>query len=51
LPCGEGLLAYRAEREAIAAIESVCKDYDRHRLAARAVAEAYFDAKKAFRPS
>ena len=46
LPCGEGLLAYRTEREAIAAIQSVCRDYDRHSRAARTVVETNFDAKR-----
>jgi hypothetical protein len=39
-----GLLAYSAPGEAIAAIRQLRNDYDKHCLAARAVAEEYFDA-------
>ena len=46
LPCGDGLLTYRTQREAIAAIQSVRRDYDRHSRAARAVVEANFDARR-----
>jgi hypothetical protein len=44
LPCGVGLLAYSAPGEAIAAIRQLRNDYDKHCLAARAVAEEYFDS-------
>ena len=46
LPCGDGLLTYRTQREAIAAIQSVRRDYDGHSRAARAVVEANFDARR-----
>jgi hypothetical protein len=44
LPVGEGLLAFRTLEEAVAAIKEVEAHYDRHAKAARAIAEAYFDA-------
>jgi hypothetical protein len=46
LPVGDGLLAYRTLHEAILGAESVAGDYDRHRRAARSLAEAYFDSDK-----
>lgn len=44
LPVGEGLFAFRTEDEALAAIEAVDADYERHCRAARAIAEAHFEA-------
>jgi hypothetical protein len=46
LPVGEGLLSFTSVEEAIAAIQDVEAHYDRHARAARAIAEAYFDAEK-----
>jgi hypothetical protein len=40
---GEGLLAFTNEDEAVAAIETVERDYATHARAARAVAEKHFD--------
>lgn len=44
LPSGDGVLAFRTEEEAVAAIESVAKNYDHHCEAARIYARTYFDA-------
>jgi glycosyltransferase involved in cell wall biosynthesis len=46
LPTGEGLFAFRGADDALAAIEAVDADYERHSRAARAIAEAYFDSDK-----
>jgi hypothetical protein len=43
---GEGLLTFRTPGEAIAGIRAVASDYERHRRAARAVAENLFDSDK-----
>jgi hypothetical protein len=44
LPVGEGLLAWRTLEDAVAAIEALNADYERHCHAARAIAETYFDS-------
>ena len=44
LPTGEGLFAFRTADEAVAAIESIEADYERHSRAAREIAEHYFRA-------
>jgi hypothetical protein len=44
LPVGEGLLSFTNMEEAVAAIQEVEAHYARHAKAARALAEAYFDA-------
>jgi hypothetical protein len=44
LPVGEGLLSFRTTDEAVAAVEAIMGDYERHCEAARALAEAYFDS-------
>ncbi len=46
LPTGEGLFAFSTEDEALAAIEEVSLDYERHSDAAREIAKEYFDADK-----
>jgi hypothetical protein len=46
LPCGEGLLAFADLEEAVACVEDVAAAYERHRAAARAIAEAHFDSDK-----
>jgi hypothetical protein len=46
LPTGEGLFAFSTTDEAVAAIEAVESDYERHCRAAREIAEEYFDARK-----
>ena len=44
IPTGEGLLSFRTLEEAVAGAEAIVSDYDRHAVAARAVAEANFDS-------
>jgi len=46
LPVGEGLLAFRDVEGAAAAIREVQADPVRHRRAARAIAEEYFDSRR-----
>ena len=45
LPCGEGLFAFSTIDDAAAAIEEIQRDYRRHCLAARRIAEEYLDAR------
>jgi len=44
LPEGEGLLSFRTPADARRALEAIVADYERHAKAARALAEAEFDA-------
>lgn len=44
LPTGEGLLAFSTVDEAAAALDEVGAGYERHRRAARALAEEHFDS-------
>jgi hypothetical protein len=44
LPTGEGLLAFADTDDAVAGIEEIRSDYERHAEAARAVAEAHLDS-------
>jgi hypothetical protein len=46
LPLGEGLLTFGDPAEAAAGVREVLADPDRHRKAARRLAEEYFDARK-----
>lgn len=46
LPVGQGLFAFRGCDDALAAIDSLNTDYDRHARGARALAEEYFDSRK-----
>jgi len=46
LPTGQGLFSFTTLDEAVAAIEEVNGNYGRHCLAARAIAEEYFEAGK-----
>jgi hypothetical protein len=46
LPCGEGLFAFSNLDEAVAGIEAVNRDYERHCRAARDIAARYLDARK-----
>ena len=46
LPVGEGLLAFSTLQEAIAGVERIAADYERHCRAARKLAEAFFDSEK-----
>ena len=43
---GEGLLRFTTVDEAVRALEAVSADYERHRRAARALAEEHFDARR-----
>lgn len=44
LPTGEGLLRFEGDADALAGLEAIQADYPRHREAARAIAERYFDS-------
>jgi hypothetical protein len=44
LPTGEGLLAFTGVDDAVAGIEEIRSDYERHAAAARALAEAHLDS-------
>ena len=46
IPTGEGVLTFQTPDEAVAAIEEVQGNYDRHALAAREIAGDYFDSAK-----
>jgi glycosyltransferase involved in cell wall biosynthesis len=46
LPTGEGLFPFTTTDEGLAAIDQINGDYRRHCLAARAIAEEYFEAGK-----
>src|SRR5262245_22213066 len=45
LPCGEGLLAFSTLDDAVAGIDRINGDYDRHARRAREIAQAHFDAR------
>ena len=44
LPTGEGLLTFGTPDEALAGIDAINAGYERHCLAARRIAEVYFDS-------
>jgi hypothetical protein len=44
LPTGEGLLAFRTMEAAVRGVREIVSDPERHRWAARAIAEVYFDS-------
>ena len=46
VPIGEGLLTFHDFDQAVAGIDQINSDYERHRRAARRLAEEYFDAAK-----
>ena len=46
LPNGEGMFRFTTIGEAVEALAAVNRDYERHCRAARALAEAYFDARQ-----
>jgi len=46
LPNGEGLFRFQTLRQAAAAFEAINSEYDRHSVAARHIAETWFDARK-----
>jgi hypothetical protein len=43
-PLGEGLIAFRTLEEAVAGVEAISADYERHASAARELAEEHFDS-------
>ena len=45
LPVGEGLVAFRTLEEAVAGAAHIAADSERHRQAARKIAEEYFDSR------
>jgi hypothetical protein len=49
LPNGEGLFRFATMEEAVEALATINRDYERHCRAARALAEAYFDARQVLR--
>jgi hypothetical protein len=50
LPVGEGILTFRDADEALRGVETINADYDRHRLAARELAENLFAADRVLPP-
>jgi hypothetical protein len=46
LPNGEGMFRFSTLAEAVDAFESINKNYEKHCIAAREIAETYFDAKQ-----
>jgi hypothetical protein len=46
LPCGEGLFAFTSSDDALAAIEAIRINYERHSRAARDIAAQYFSAER-----
>lgn len=46
LPTGEGLLAFDGVDDAVDAVAAVSNEYERHRRAARALAEEHFDSRR-----
>jgi hypothetical protein len=46
LPTGAGVLAFSTPDEAVTALEQLDRDYKRHSVAARAVAEEHFEARR-----
>jgi hypothetical protein len=49
LPNGEGMFRFATMQEAVDALATINRDYERHCRAARALAEAHFDAKQVLR--
>lgn len=45
-PTGEGLLTFTNLEEALAGVEDISRNYERHARVARAIAEEYFDSDK-----
>jgi hypothetical protein len=46
LPVGEGLLTFSTIDDAVQCIEDLNRDYERHSMAARKMAETYFDSER-----
>ncbi len=49
IPSGEGLFGFSTRDQALAAIDAVATDYDRHSKAAHEIAQEYFAAEKVIR--
>jgi len=50
LPAGEGLLAFSTPEEAVAGIDAINADYNRHRVGAAEIARSHFDARRVLPP-
>jgi hypothetical protein len=46
VPCGEGLLIFSTLEEAVAGVEEITGDFERHSRAARGIAEEHFAAER-----
>jgi hypothetical protein len=46
LPFGEGIFRFSTQEEAVEALTTANADYEKHCLAAREIAETYFDARE-----
>jgi hypothetical protein len=46
LPTGQGVLAFSNPADALAGIDEIDRNYEKHCLAARDIAAQYFDARK-----
>jgi hypothetical protein len=46
VPSGEGLFSFETMEDVLAGIDSINTDYERHALAARSLAETYFDSRR-----
>jgi len=46
LPCGEGLFSFSSIGDALQAVDSINRDYERHSTAARRIASEYFESGK-----
>ena len=49
LPTGQGLLSFTTEDDVLAGVDAIEVDYPRHRKAARAIAQEYFDSDRVLR--
>ena len=45
VPCGDGVLAFSTPEQALAGLDRINSDYDRHARRAREIARAHFDAR------
>jgi hypothetical protein len=50
LPVGEGIITFRTQEEALRGVEIINADYERHRRAARQIAETYFASERVLPP-
>jgi hypothetical protein len=49
LPTGEGLFAFHSMEDILGAFDAIASDYEKHRRAARAIAQEYFAAEVVLR--